>query len=138
MEKSTAAKSQAKPPPQDAPAVPAFDAGANEVTPPSDKRLREKTPDAKQLNDCRTYFNRVADGKHKKATAGQIEDARIALSILRESPEDMKKEFAGKFNDSKTHKSFGWVKTFKEEMKSRTTRQQGTIENYYTRTGSHF
>jgi hypothetical protein len=85
------------------------------------------------VNDAGTLMKRIADGKLKSASAECIKDAQFGLNILKNSPKDAKLEFAKKVEQTKGSKSFAWIRTFTESLKSKATTFEGVHENYYTR-----
>ena len=107
-------KSQPSPAPEQGPAKKAKTSGQN-------------------INDCQTFFNRVASGKMVTATPAQKAEASQALKTLTALDDGDKAEFAKKFIDTKKTKQFGWMREYREKVTFEKDVTEGFRENYMTR-----
>ena len=98
------------------------------------KRAAEKqlTPGAMK-SQCVGYFNRVANGQAKRATAEEIAQAKEALQTMAGLPKCDQDSFAKCFFDNKRSKNFGFIKDYTEKVQAAKQVTQAINENYLTR-----
>ena len=84
-------------------------------------------------SQCKTYFQRMANGSVKKAGADEVSQAQEALSTFEALEGEDQVKFAKAFYSNKGAKTFGFVKDYSEKMKSSKTSEQSVNENYFTR-----
>ena len=86
-------------------------------------------------SQCVAFFTRTRDGFYKKASAEDKSTSKDAMETYQQMDADQKLDFARKFLSQKG-KGIGWVKTYMEEMTSRTRTTNTMKEGYCTRTGN--
>ena len=94
--------------------------------------------DGQICNDAHTFFSRMAAGKVAKATDEQKADAKAGLEVYKSLNKDERVLFAKKLQDSKTSKSFGWVKDFKQSISKDRVDKNKVVAKYMTRKAKTF
>ena len=80
------------------------------------------------------YFRRVAKGGATKATETEKEEAQTALNTYSLLDEEDKIGFAKAFYNSKSSKSFGFIRDYTEKVSAVKKVNEKLNENYMTRT----
>ena len=98
-------------------------------------QLGAKKPYAESTlkSQCVAFFTRTQNGYYKKTTNEDKSAAQAAMAAYAKMEADEKLEFANKFLQNKG-KGVGWVKTYLEEMTSKTNTTEKVKEGYYNRT----
>ena len=122
--KATAAKGAAKP---------ASEAAAAPAEEPPSKKARYQEEDEKKVHSAQVQLTKVAQGKISKYGSDGQEQAKEGLKIWATLTKEDKLDFAKKVEESKASKSFSWVRTYVETMRSQKRVAQGVVENYMTR-----
>ena len=122
--KATAAKGAAKP---------ASEAAAAPSEEPPSKKARYQEEDEKKVHSAQVQLTKVAQGKISKYGSDGQEQAKEGLKIWATLTKEDKLDFAKKVEESKASKSFSWVRTYVETMRSQKRVAQGVVENYMTR-----
>jgi hypothetical protein len=78
-------------------------------------------------------WNRLARGDVKKATLDDIENAKNALKLMKELPDERKVEFAESYFASPGTKDFAFVKEYEEKMRNEKITTNSAVENRLTR-----
>ena len=94
--------------------------------------------DSQICNDAHTFFSRMASGRVAKATDAMQADAKAGLEVYKTLNKDEKVLFAKKYLDSKTSKSFGWVKDFKQSISKDRVDKNKVVAKYMTRKARTF
>ena len=98
------------------------------------KRAAEKQLTPGQLkSQCVCYFNRVANGQVKKATAEEVGQAKEALDTYGGLPKCDQVAFAKSFFSAKNGKNFGFIKDYTERVQACKQVQQSINEKHLTR-----
>jgi len=133
--KPTAAKGSSKAAPPSKPAPPSKAPPQEAPSPQGEPEAKKQKlqPEQRLMNDGQTLLRRYATGAVKSATPEQIADAKSGLDLMKTMGRDDKIAFARKVEQTKGAKSFAWVRTFTEDLKTKDSTHEGVIENYYTR-----
>ena len=78
-------------------------------------------------------WNRLARGDVKKATLDDIENAKKALKLMKELPDERKVEFAESYFASPGTKDFAFVKEYEEKMRNEKITTNSAVQNRLTR-----
>jgi len=97
----------------------------------------DKTPgaysSAEKKSQATRHWNRVASGQVVKATKEDVEEARKALGLLRDLPDDQKVDFVNAFCQGKPENNFAFIKDFEESFNASKEVKKTVTENRMTR-----
>ena len=99
-------------------------------SPPSKRIMSDEQ---RRINNAHSKVKRIAEGKIQGSEEA-VAHCKMAMGFYKDlAGRDDKLEFAKKVEGSAKNKNYGWIRTFRESLKSQKTSSESFVENYHTR-----